>query len=416
MAQKKKPVKKGKKRPSLFKEVVGILVIMIGVLVFFAIFFETSTGVFGKVTSNLLSGLLGWTYKLFPFLIVLLGIFLIFTSYEINWERRSGLILLSLLLISCFFQLTYIDKWGNVFKDDSFFRKFEHFYVSGNQGELTGGVFGGILTNPLIAIFGITGTYVILIGIALIFVILITNSSFKEFFIHIRNGIKGLFKWMMDSFKPIEDQPKPKKKRIRNQPEPEIIEEEYGQQRIIPSKRKKIDFTVDDSDKKADLSILGKDSDEPDEQPERKPRRTKAVRAREKSETVKETLKTEKIVKETTPRVTSRGYIFPPLNLLDDLSYDDEYGDNCDQISDLLEETLGSFGVEAKVVSYSKGPTVTRYELQPKSGVKVSKITNLADDIALNLAARDVRIEAPVPGKAVVGIEVPNKGKVDCFT
>ncbi|HEY8804764.1 MAG TPA: DNA translocase FtsK, partial [Clostridium sp.] len=74
-----------------------------------------------------------------------------------------------------------------------------------------------------------------------------------------------------------------------------------------------------------------------------------------------------------------------------------------------LQETLSSFGVEAKVIQVTKGPSVTRFELQPNAGVKVSKIVNLADDIALNLASSGVRIEAPIPGKAAVGIEVPNK-------
>jgi S-DNA-T family DNA segregation ATPase FtsK/SpoIIIE len=74
-----------------------------------------------------------------------------------------------------------------------------------------------------------------------------------------------------------------------------------------------------------------------------------------------------------------------------------------------LEETLASFGVTIKVTHVTQGPVITRYEAQPASGVKVSKITNLADDIALSLAATNVRIEAPVPGKSVVGIEVPNK-------
>ena len=73
-----------------------------------------------------------------------------------------------------------------------------------------------------------------------------------------------------------------------------------------------------------------------------------------------------------------------------------------------LESTLKSFGVEAKVIQINKGPTVTRYELSPSQGVKVSKIVNLADDLALNLAANGIRIEAPIPGKAAVGIEVPN--------
>ena len=77
--------------------------------------------------------------------------------------------------------------------------------------------------------------------------------------------------------------------------------------------------------------------------------------------------------------------------------------------AELLVNTLSSFGVQTKIIDISRGPSVTRYELQPLAGVKISKITNLADDIALNLAASGVRIEAPIPNKAAVGIEVPNK-------
>ncbi|MEG1427430.1 MAG: DNA translocase FtsK, partial [Oscillospiraceae bacterium] len=76
-----------------------------------------------------------------------------------------------------------------------------------------------------------------------------------------------------------------------------------------------------------------------------------------------------------------------------------------------LVETLKSFGVQTKIVDICRGPSVTRYELQPAAGVKISKITNLADDLALNLAATGVRIEAPIPGKAAVGVEIPNKNK-----
>lgn len=80
-----------------------------------------------------------------------------------------------------------------------------------------------------------------------------------------------------------------------------------------------------------------------------------------------------------------------------------------------LQETLGTFGVDARVIDVSRGPSVTRYELQLKAGIKVSKVTNLADDIALSLAASGVRIEAPIPGKAAVGIEIPNKETVPVF-
>lgn len=70
---------------------------------------------------------------------------------------------------------------------------------------------------------------------------------------------------------------------------------------------------------------------------------------------------------------------------------------------------MTSFGISAKVINISRGPSVTRYELQPSSGVKVSKIKNLSDDLALNLAATSIRIEAPIPGKAAIGIEIPNQ-------
>lgn len=79
--------------------------------------------------------------------------------------------------------------------------------------------------------------------------------------------------------------------------------------------------------------------------------------------------------------------------------------------AELLVDTLASFGVQAEITDISRGPTVTRYELKPASGVRINKITNLADDIALNLAAVNVRIEAPIPGKAAVGIEIPNTVK-----
>lgn len=107
-------------------------------------------------------------------------------------------------------------------------------------------------------------------------------------------------------------------------------------------------------------------------------------------------------------------YVFPPMELLKKSSNElnaDEAEAEMKQNADTLVETLKSFGVMTRIVDIHRGPTVTRYELQPNAGVKISKITGLADDIALNLAAAGVRIQAPIPGKAAVGIEVPNKVK-----
>lgn len=103
-------------------------------------------------------------------------------------------------------------------------------------------------------------------------------------------------------------------------------------------------------------------------------------------------------------------YHIPPLNLLQKGKAAN--GDSSRELKETamrLQQTLNTFGVKVTITDISQGPSVTRYELQPEQGVKVSKIVGLADDIKLNLAATDIRIEAPIPGKAAIGIEVPNK-------
>lgn len=111
------------------------------------------------------------------------------------------------------------------------------------------------------------------------------------------------------------------------------------------------------------------------------------------------------------PPAPPKPYVFPPISLLSKAEGDDEgiSDEELHETARKLQETLTAFGVNVKVTDVSCGPSVTRYELQPEQGVKVSKITALTDDIKLNLAAADIRIEAPIPGKAAVGIEVPNK-------
>lgn len=111
--------------------------------------------------------------------------------------------------------------------------------------------------------------------------------------------------------------------------------------------------------------------------------------------------------------VNKPAYVFPSLNLLTELKNNNN-SNNTELIraqADKLENTLKSFGVEAEVINITTGPTITRFELTPGVGVKVAKIVNLADDIALSLAATGVRIEAPIPGKSAIGIEIPNKEK-----
>ncbi len=107
-------------------------------------------------------------------------------------------------------------------------------------------------------------------------------------------------------------------------------------------------------------------------------------------------------------------YKAPPITLLNyanNNSNPSQIQEEIQSKSETLVSTLQSFGIQSRIVGISRGPSVTRYELQPAAGVKVSKITGLSDDIALNLAAKGVRIEAPIPGKAAVGVEIPNKNR-----
>lgn len=139
-------------------------------------------------------------------------------------------------------------------------------------------------------------------------------------------------------------------------------------------------------------------------------RRVSETEAEEEIAQVREEIEEE----EREPR---REYEFPPLELLSQ-PQSNRKSQNLQELKETgmkLQQTLHSFGVNVNVIDASCGPSVTRYELQPEQGVKVSRIVNLADDIKLNLAAEDIRIEAPIPGKAAVGIEVPNKENSTVF-
>ncbi len=142
-----------------------------------------------------------------------------------------------------------------------------------------------------------------------------------------------------------------------------------------------------------------------------------------KEETIQEELSKSKEIPEDVPieeqiqmaqKEPEKEYVFPDLSLLKSAS-GKRSGNTQQELKETavkLQQTLQTFGVNVTVTNISCGPAVTRYEIQPEMGVKVSKIVNLADDIKLNLAAADIRIEAPIPGKAAVGIEVPNKENV----
>ncbi|MFH1710580.1 MAG: DNA translocase FtsK [bacterium] len=222
-----------------------------------------------------------------------------------------------------------------------------------------GGYVGYVVKGALEGTFGVTGSYIALSSIFLISLILIFNITLTH-----------AISWLWDFIF---------KKRPGKRPKPA---EKPAEKRSIPSM---IPFI-----KELNTAALELEKEErtPPEKP--KPRSAAA----------------------TSPRKIGK-YELPPLDLLDtptekDRQREDKLKETIEIRKKALEETLRSFGIEASVVAVHQGPAVTRYEVQPEPGVKVSRISNLADDIALNLASQGVRIEAPIPGKAAVGIEVPN--------
>lgn len=120
--------------------------------------------------------------------------------------------------------------------------------------------------------------------------------------------------------------------------------------------------------------------------------------------------KEEELTVDSVPKKAAKPYVFPPLSLLKHShSQEEEKRSEIEKNAQTLKETLKSFGITVSISNVSVGPSVTRYELQPEQGVKLAKIVSLSNDIKMRLAAADIRIEAPIPGKSAVGIEVPNK-------
>ena len=120
--------------------------------------------------------------------------------------------------------------------------------------------------------------------------------------------------------------------------------------------------------------------------------------------------KEEELTVDSVPEKSAKPYVFPPLSLLKrSHSQEEEKRSEIEKNAQTLKETLKSFGITVSISNVSVGPSVTRYELQPEQGVKLAKIVSLSNDIKMRLAAADIRIEAPIPGKSAVGIEVPNK-------
>lgn len=359
----------------IVNEIYGVITVSFALLTGISIYLKSS-GPAEKFLNNLFMGIFGLGAYLVPILLFLIGIVLIINKGKLKIKQRFwGICLLVYNLL-----LIINTRYSYSNKILSFYERILYSFDRGLSSK-GGGILSEILNIPLLYVFGLVGTYIILGCTAVIFLIITTEISLGQL-------IQGAFNWIKSKRK---SNVKERKKVLATEPKLPIRDE---------NDKKCYEENIDKIDKK--IKILDFLKNEQFE--ENKEQCT--INEKPVDDSV---IKNEIIKSKNDEKVIE--YIYPPIELLIENKLKPNMQDKKELLgtAKILEETLESFGVDAKVVQVSRGPAVTRYELHPSPGVKVSKITNLADDIALNLAAPSVRIEAPIPGKAAVGIEVPNK-------
>jgi len=404
--QKKKYKVKDKRMSKYNHEIIGILIFAMGILMSLSFYLKNSIGLFGMFVKNFLLGMMGRPAYLIPPFVIMCGILVIFKRDIKLYRHKAFYSFILLVLVSALIQTGY--QVQKNYKNYTFIKYIASFYNDGKNLS-GGGVLGGLISMPLLITFQTLGTIIILTTMCLIVIMLLTNISIVNFIKCLKSAFLNVYgaciKWKAER--------KTERSDI-NILEPEVDEVQDEQlpidtgTKIIDLKKRnnskepedeKASTNIDEIEENFDefdleqVSFIMKDINSNQENVDKK--------ASDAFEDVKAAVR------------QAEGYTFPPIDLLEENSGEMKnikaYKSMAIEGAKKLEETLSSFGVIAKVINISRGPTVTRYELQPSAGVKVSKIVNLSDDIALNLASPGVRIEAPIPGKAAIGIEVANK-------
>lgn len=390
--------KKQDERIDKNKEIKALLQVSFGIICIFSLH-TNSVGKLGVFIKTLFMGFLSTPAYILPYLIIVTSFFALSKKFD---EKKSKF-MFSFISLYLFFIITYSLTQREYIPSDipSYFAIKTSFNL-GVEGGIAGGVIGNIITSILLFLFGVKGSYIIAYTIALLAILLTTDLSLLHIGAFIVKSIKGLFAFIGSSISSLFS-PKAKvvdskvnktkaskksKGKVDSGPNPEINNE------VVDEKIKILDYTNSGIKKVVDIP---KDS---------------TSTSNGKKLKYKDLGEGEEVSDISISEQNSlENYELPNTDLLNPNENTSTVKDKKEILSKakVLESTLLNFGVEAKVIQISKGPTITRYELQPKPGVKVSKIVNLSDDIALNLAAQNIRIEAPIPGKSAVGIEVPNE-------
>ncbi len=445
-------------------EIWAIITIAIGI--FFAVsIFTGGAGQLGSILKHGMEGIFGHIAEVLPFILIIFGI-LLFAKATSHFNLRTGLLFLLLLVMIC-------SAWSIHFVDPTdtsiSFSDIKGFYESGK--DLTsGGVIGMIIASLLVKWLGEAGSYIFTIAAIVICLLLIINTPISRGLSKISEKVEE--HKLSKEYAHLDEEPggqmemaavnkewpvirKPSADEVRQQAlmekgVPSGKEENYvAPSDLFKSKdtsNRVLQYMNDDSlfERTESGSVGLEENSVPQAgygleggtpvKPARTERRGLSVKQFENS-AVSDTEKTDvsakpadpdkEVVKKISDKEAGEAmlsaseinkakapkkYKMPPINLLDrPVQANRESAGTLEAKALKLEDTLKSFNVDASVVQVTQGPTVTRYEIQPAVGVKVSKIVNLADDIALNLRAKSIRIEAPIPGKAAIGVEIENE-------
>jgi len=453
---KKNKTSKKNKNP-LMSEVISITSIALSIFFAIAIFLPNAGGFIGNFIGDISRGLFGVGAFAIPFLIVGVGVYILFNK-SVHFDMNKFVVALALFCLAITF--IHISSDSHVYDTNPLSIFMGNFST---RSVTNGGLVGAIIGSFFLAVFGRVGTYIIIFFSLIILCVLITGRSFVSLLVDFFDFIKLSFN-KVSEFRDYEDddedeedyveEPKRLRRRKASKNETNLEDDPHVPENIIhlpkhkPRQRVQLihedilmnsqptinnvvttdfersttphsngeifintspqektiiknipDKKIKDTEKSSSSKTLNLFSEDEIEDEDFEGNEDTHIDSQENEDTYINSEKDENI------------YIFPPIELLSE-NPNASSGVSKSQVyenSQKLEETLKSFGVSAKVIEINKGPTVTRYELSPGAGVKVSKISGLADDLALSLAANGIRIEAPIPGKSAVGIEVPNK-------
>ena len=424
--RKKKQVQTG---PSMESEIFLWIVLAVSVVLLISNF--GVGGSVGNAISSFFFGLVGLVCYPLPIFLFLGVAFVIANKRNPRAYRKMAGFVLLFLAVCLFLQLV---TEGAVYERD-----FMAYYRVSAEYKTGGGLLGGALSRLLVQAFGTVGTYVITVIAMVISFVLITQKSMFDM---IKKFSRKMYRRAVErkalrqeelkarqeeQAEKEQQQERRKKRKERtedflketevNEPEQETKRKKEPKASRKKAKEQEVsgDILLDEpfvpenafpihraEELVQDLEEIVPPPEEEKETSKKNPRSSKAEIEQGIHEVSEEIALKEAEVK--------KAYEFPPMELL---KKGKQTGGDSDahlrETAGKLQETLHNFGVNVSITNVSCGPTVTRYELQPEQGVKVSKIVGLTDDIKLNLAATDIRIEAPIPGKAAVGIEVPNE-------